>query len=122
MIPELIGRLPVVSALLPLDVEALVRVLREPKNALCRQYHELFSMEGAKLEFTEGAVRMIAEKAHAKDTGARGLRSIVEELMLDIMFELPDQPPAMTYVVTEDVVAGRAKLFPTAAEPKHKSA
>jgi len=121
MIPELIGRLPVVSPLLPLDVDALCRVLREPKNALCRQYQELFAMENAKLEFTEGSVRAIAEKAHAKDTGARGLRSIVEELMLDIMFELPEQPQGLTYVVTEDVVAGRAKLFPM-AEAKHKSA
>jgi len=121
MIPELIGRLPVVSPLLPLDVDDLCRVLREPKNALCRQYQELFAMENAKLEFTEGSIRAIAEKAHEKDTGARGLRAIVEELMLDIMFELPEQPQGLTYVVTEDVVAGRAKLFPV-AEAKHKSA
>jgi ATP-dependent Clp protease ATP-binding subunit ClpX len=121
MIPELIGRLPVVSPLLPLDVDALVRVLREPKNALCRQYQELFGMENAKLEFTGEAVRAIAEKAHTKDTGARGLRSIVEEIMLDIMFELPEQAPGLTYVVTDDVVAGRAKLF-AVAEAKHKSA
>jgi ATP-dependent Clp protease ATP-binding subunit ClpX len=121
MIPELIGRLPVVSPLLPLDTDALVRVLREPKNALCRQYQELFGMENAKLDFTEAAVRAIAEKAHEKDTGARGLRSIVESIMLDIMFELPEQPPGLTYVVTEDVVAGRATLFPV-AEAKHKSA
>jgi ATP-dependent Clp protease ATP-binding subunit ClpX len=121
MIPELIGRLPVVSSLLPLDVDALVRVLREPKNALCRQYQELFGMENAKLEFTDAAVRLIAEKAHEKDTGARGLRSIVEDIMLDIMFELPDQPPGLTYVVTDDVVAGRACLFPV-PEAKHKSA
>jgi ATP-dependent Clp protease ATP-binding subunit ClpX len=121
MIPELIGRLPVVSPLLPLDVDALCRVLREPKNALCRQYQELFGMENAKLDFTESAVRAIAEKAHEKDTGARGLRTIVEEIMLDIMFELPEQPPGLTYLVTDDVVAGRAKLFPV-AEAKHKSA
>ena len=121
MIPELIGRLPVVSSLLPLDADALVRVLREPKNALCRQYQELFGMENAKLEFTDAAVRLIAEKAHEKDTGARGLRSIVEEIMLDIMFELPDQPPGLTYEVTDDVVAGRSRLFPV-PEAKHKSA
>ena len=74
MIPELIGRLPVVTALRPLDVDSLCRVLREPKNALCKQYQELFHMENAKLEFTEEGVRAIAEKAHAKDVGARGLR------------------------------------------------
>ncbi len=121
MIPELIGRLPVISALKPLDVEALVRVLREPKNALCKQYQELFGMEEAKLEFTDEAIRAIAEKAHAKDTGARGLRSIVEDIMLDIMFELPDQPRGATYLVSEDVVHGRTQLFPV-AEAKHKSA
>ena len=121
MIPELIGRLPVVTTLRPLDVDALCRVLREPKNALCRQYEELFAMEGAKLEFTDEAVRTIAEKAHEKDVGARGLRAIVEDLMLDIMYELPDQPPGMHYVVTKDVVLGRQRLFPV-AEQKHKSA
>jgi ATP-dependent Clp protease ATP-binding subunit ClpX len=121
LIPELIGRLPVVSSLLPLDVDALVRVLREPKNALCRQYQELFSMENAKLDFTESGVRSIAEKAHAKDTGARGLRSIVEDIMLDVMFELPDQPPGLTYEVTDEVVNGRTRLFP-APDAKHKSA
>ncbi len=121
MIPELIGRLPVVTTLRPLDVDALCRVLREPKNALCRQYQELFAMEGAQLEFTDEAVRAIAEKAHEKDVGARGLRAIVEDLMLDIMYELPDQPPGMRYVVTKDVVLGQARLFPV-AEQKHKSA
>jgi len=121
MIPELIGRLPVVSSLLPLDADSLVRVLREPKNALCRQFQELFGMENAKLEFTDPAVRLIAEKAHEKDTGARGLRSIVEEIMLDIMFDLPDQPPGLTYVVSDDVVAGRTRLFPV-PDAKHKSA
>lgn len=78
-------------------------------------------MEGAKLEFTDEAVRAIAEKAHEKDVGARGLRAIVEDLMLDIMYELPDQPPGMHYVVTKDVVLGRQRLFPV-AEQKHKSA
>jgi ATP-dependent Clp protease ATP-binding subunit ClpX len=121
MIPELVGRLPVISALKPLDVNDLVRVLREPKNALCRQYQELFAMEGSVLEFTDGAVRLIAEKAHEKDTGARGLRSMVEDIMLEIMYELPDQPPGAKYVVTEDVVLGREKLFPI-SEAKHKSA
>jgi ATP-dependent Clp protease ATP-binding subunit ClpX len=122
MIPELVGRLPVVSALAPLELDDMIRVLKEPKNALVRQYQELFGMENAELEFTSGALRLIAEKALSRDTGARGLRSIVEELMLDIMFELPDQPAGCKYVVNEDVVLGRQRLFPIMQEPKHMSA
>ena len=91
LIPELIGRLPVISALTPLDTDALVRVLRDPKNALVKQYRELFAMEEAELTFTDGALRAIAERAQERETGARGLRAIVEDVMLDIMFELPDQ-------------------------------
>jgi len=121
MIPELIGRLPVISALRPLDREAMVRVLTEPKNALVKQYQALFAMENCELEFTPGALRTIADKALKKDTGARALRSIIEDVMLDIMFELPDQPPGSKYVVTEDVVLGRERLFPM-PEPKHKTA
>jgi ATP-dependent Clp protease ATP-binding subunit ClpX len=114
MIPELVGRLPVVSALQPLDESALVRILVEPKNALIKQYQALFAMENAELTFTEGGLRAIAHKAHAKDTGARGLRSIIEEVMLDIMYELPDQLPGSRYVVSEDVVLGRQPLFAAA--------
>jgi ATP-dependent Clp protease ATP-binding subunit ClpX len=121
MIPELVGRLPVISALTPLDVDALVRVLSEPKNALVRQYQELFRMEEADLEFTDEALRAIAERAHEKDTGARGLRSVIEDVMLDIMFELPEQPRGSSYLITEDVVYGRERLFPM-PERKHKSA
>ena len=111
MIPELVGRLPVVSALRPLDRDALVRVLTEPKNALVKQYQALFTMESAELSFTEGALRLIASKAHEKDVGARGLRSILEEVMLDIMYDLPEQAPSTQYLVSEDVVAGRQPLF-----------
>ncbi|MEX0675607.1 MAG: ATP-dependent Clp protease ATP-binding subunit ClpX, partial [Pirellulales bacterium] len=121
LIPELVGRLPVISALTPLDAEALVRVLTEPKNALVKQYERLFSMENADLEFTPGALQTIAKKAQEKDTGARGLRSIIEEVMLDIMFELPERGPGNRYTITEDVVEGRTPSF-TIAEPKHKSA
>ena len=119
MIPELIGRLPVVSPLRPLDEGALVRVLTEPKNALVKQYQTLFSMENAELHFTDDALKLIARKAHEKDVGARGLRAIIEEVMLDILYELPDQPPASKFVVTEDVVAGRQPLF---SGPVKKSA
>lgn len=123
MIPEFIGRLPVVSALKPLDLPALMRVLREPKNALVKQYQELFALENAALEFTEGAVRAIAERAMERDTGARGLRSQIEDIMLDLLFELPDQTPGMNYVISEDVVHGRQRLLPLPVqEPKQKSA
>ena len=121
MIPELIGRLPVVCSLRPLDHGALVRVLTEPKNALVKQYQTLFTMENAELEFTDGALHEIARKAVEKDTGARGLRSIIENVMLDIMFDLPDQQPGNRYLVNEDVVAGRQKLFPL-PETKTKTA
>jgi ATP-dependent Clp protease ATP-binding subunit ClpX len=121
LIPELVGRLPVISALTPLDSEALVRVLTEPKNALVKQYQRLFSMENADLQFTEEALRTIAAKAQEKETGARGLRSIIEEVMLDIMFDLPEQGRGSRYTITKDVVEGRKPIFPI-AEPKNKSA
>jgi ATP-dependent Clp protease ATP-binding subunit ClpX len=119
MIPELVGRLPVVSALKPLTEDALVRVLTEPRNALVKQYQKLFEMENASLEFTDAALRAIARRALERDTGARGLRSIVEDLMLDTMFELPDRGPGMHYVFTDEVVRGNAKVVPTpVAQPK----
>ena len=111
LIPELLGRLPVLSTLDPLDEEALILVLREPKNALVRQYQKLFRMEDAELEFTEDALRAIARKASEKRTGARGLRSIVEAIMLDVMYELPDLPQGSRYEITEDVVAGRKQII-----------
>ncbi len=118
MIPELVGRLPVVSSLRPLDESALVRVLTEPNNALTRQYQRLFSMEEADLQFTPGALEAIARRAHERETGARGLRSIIENVMLDIMFELPDQPRGQRYTVTDAVVEGREKLFTDTPEKK----
>jgi ATP-dependent Clp protease ATP-binding subunit ClpX len=121
LIPELVGRLPVLSALQPLDEEALVRVLKEPKNALIRQYQSLFEMENSSLSFTDEALAAISRRAMDRGTGARGLRSIVEDVMLDIMFELPDQPEGSAFDVTEDVVEGRDKLFKL-PEPKTKSA
>lgn len=123
MIPELVGRLPIVSSLRPLDTDAMVRILTEPKNALVKQYQALFSMENAELGFTETALRAIAERAMEKDTGARALRSIIEEVMLDIMFELPDQPPGSRYLVTDEAVYGRQQLVPLpATEPITKTA
>ncbi|NLS91301.1 MAG: ATP-dependent Clp protease ATP-binding subunit ClpX [Planctomycetaceae bacterium] len=121
LIPELVGRLPILSPLTPLDSEALIRVLQEPKNALVKQYRELFAMEEAELTFTDQALVAIAERAQLRETGARGLRAIVEEVMLDIMFELPDQEAGQKYCITDDVVYGRTKLFPL-PERKNKSA
>ena len=118
MIPELIGRLPVVSSLRPLDLDTMVRVLTEPKNAIVKQYQALFGMENAELGFTESALHAIAQRAIEKDTGARALRTIVEELMLQIMFELPDQPAGTQYLITEDIVYGRQPAIPVRAEAK----
>jgi ATP-dependent Clp protease ATP-binding subunit ClpX len=119
MIPELVGRLPVITALTPLDEDALMRVLTEPKNALTKQYERLFSMEEAGLQFTDQALRAIAKKAQERETGARGLRSIIEHVMLDIMFDLPEQPRGSRYVITDDVVHGKKPVF---EQPQTKSA
>jgi ATP-dependent Clp protease ATP-binding subunit ClpX len=110
MIPEFIGRLPVLAPLDPLDEEALVRILTEPRNALVRQYKKLFEMEGAELEFTPEALKTIAKMASERDTGARGLRSIVEEVMTDIMFELPELEHKDKYVITEAVLRGQMPM------------
>jgi ATP-dependent Clp protease ATP-binding subunit ClpX len=118
LIPELVGRLPVISTLSPLDEAALVRVMREPKNALVKQYRRLFQMEEADVEFTESALTKIARLALDKKTGARGLRSIVENVMLDILYELPDLPPGETYQVNEDVVEGRTGVLPLGSQER----
>src|ERR1044071_9928397 len=89
----------------------MMRVLTEPKNALLRQYQTLFGMEDCSLEFSPGALSAIATKALHKRTGARGLRSIVEQLMLDIMYELPDQPKGSKFIIDEDIVHGRRQMF-----------
>lgn len=122
MIPEFVGRLPVLAPLDPLDEEALVRILTEPRNALMRQYKKLFEMEGAELDFTPGALREVARMAKERDTGARGLRSIVEEVMTDIMFELPDLEHKDKYIVTEAVIRGEKPLFELKPTADKKSA
>ncbi len=123
LIPELVGRLPICSSLSPLNEDGLVRVLTEPKNALTKQYESLFAMEKSELKFTEDALRGIARRAMSKGTGARGLRSIIEEVMLDIMFDLPEQKDGGTYVLSGDVVSGEKVLFDSKAKkPRNKSA
>lgn len=104
LIPELIGRLPVLAALQELDEEALVQILTEPKNALVKQYKYLFEMEGAEIEFTKEALDAIAKKAMERKTGARGLRSIVENALLETMYELPSMKNAKTVLVDEQVI------------------
>ena len=104
LIPELIGRLPVLAALQELDEEALVQILTEPKNALVKQYKYLFDMEGAEINFTQEALDAIAKKAMERKTGARGLRSIVENALLETMYELPSMKDAKTVMVDAEVI------------------
>jgi ATP-dependent Clp protease ATP-binding subunit ClpX len=107
LIPEFIGRLPVVGVLDDLDEPDLVRILREPRNALVKQYRKFFEIEGVDLKFTDEAIHAVARKALERKTGARGLRSIMEEVMLDIMYELPSRKDITQCVVTEDVIEGK---------------
>lgn len=111
LIPEFIGRLPVVTTLEELDEKALVRILTEPKNALTKQYQKLLSFDKVKLKFTDGALNAVARKAHAQKTGARGLRAIMEEVMLDIMYEVPSQTEIKEVVITEDVILKKGEPF-----------
>ncbi|MGZ5791585.1 MAG: ATP-dependent Clp protease ATP-binding subunit ClpX, partial [Croceibacterium sp.] len=107
LIPEFVGRLPVIATLHDLDVDALVEILREPKNALVKQYQKLFELEDVELSFTDDALVAIAHKAIKRKTGARGLRSIVEAILLDTMFDLPSMDGVTEVVVDKDVVDGR---------------
>jgi len=119
LIPELVGRLPVLTSLTPLEEESLVQVLSEPRNALVKQYQEFFKMEDASLEFTDDSLRAIARRAIEQDTGARALRSIIEDVMIDIMYDLPECDKGEKYTITEDIIAGKAALF---SQPTSKSA
>ncbi len=107
LIPEFVGRLPVIATLEDLDEAALVRILTEPKNALCKQYAKLFDMEGVRLRFTDDALAAIARRAIERKTGARGLRSIMEAILLDTMFDLPGLDSVEEILVDGEVVAGR---------------
>ncbi|WKV08497.1 ATP-dependent Clp protease ATP-binding subunit ClpX [Thermoanaerobacterium sp. CMT5567-10] len=108
LIPEFIGRLPIVVTLDSLDKDALVRILTEPKNALTKQYEKLFDLDGVKLEFDKKALNAIAQKAIDRKTGARGLRSILEELMLDVMYEIPSSDNIEKCIITEETVLNNA--------------
>src|SRR5438874_8358407 len=119
LIPEFVGRLPVIATLEELDETALVRILKEPKNALTRQYQKLFEMEGVHLRFTDGALSAIAREALKRKSGARGLRAIMENIMLDVMYDIPSQPNIKEVLISEEVVTNKEQpiiLFQKAAE------
>lgn len=109
IIPELIGRLPVFAALEQLTVDDLVRILKEPRNALVKQYQTLLSYDNVELEFDDEALQEIANKAIERKTGARGLRSIIEETMMDVMFEIPSQEDVKLVRITKEAVDGTEK-------------
>ncbi|HLN23676.1 MAG TPA: ATP-dependent Clp protease ATP-binding subunit ClpX, partial [Patescibacteria group bacterium] len=109
LIPEFVGRLPVIATLRDLDEAALVDILSKPKNALVKQYQRLFEMEDVRLSFAEDALKVIAKKAILRKTGARGLRSILESILLDTMFDLPGLESVEEVVISGEVVEGNAK-------------
>ena len=104
LIPEFVGRLPIIATLHELDKEALIKIFTEPKNAIMKQYKKLFEMDNVELVFEEKALEAIVEKAIERNTGARGLRSIVEEIMRDIMYEIPSNDKIEKCIITEETV------------------
>ena len=122
MIPEFVGRLPIIAPLSPLDENGMIQILTEPKNAIVKQYQRFFQMEGSELEFSDEALHLIARRALKRDTGARALRGVMEEIMLDYMYHLPDQTQKGRYLITADVVEGRVSLFDTSPIPLKESA
>jgi ATP-dependent Clp protease ATP-binding subunit ClpX len=121
LIPEFVGRLPVVATLHDLDEAALVRILREPKNAIIKQYQKYFDLEKVRLKFTDDAVAAVAREAMKRGTGARGLRAVLEEVMLEVMYELPSIPGLKECIVTREVILNRERPI-LISEPKEQSA
>ncbi|MFY9386238.1 MAG: ATP-dependent Clp protease ATP-binding subunit ClpX, partial [Dethiobacteria bacterium] len=109
LIPEFVGRIPVIATLDSLDKNALIRILTEPRNALVKQYQKMFELDDVLLEFKEGSLQAVAEEAIKRNTGARGLRAIMEEILLDVMFELPSRDDVSQCVITREVVLKREK-------------
>jgi ATP-dependent Clp protease ATP-binding subunit ClpX len=120
LIPEFIGRVPIYSVLDPLDEAALVKILTEPKNAILKQYQQLLSMDGVTLEFDNDAIKLIAHEAMKRKTGARALRSIVEELMLDVMYEVPSRTDITTFKVTSELVKKKDAVAELLLLPQNK--
>ena len=123
LIPELVGRLPVVVPLEALDEESLVRILKEPKNALTKQYQKLFELETVRITFEESALRAVAQKALKRGTGARGLRAILEEILLNVMFDLPSRDDVVEVRVTDScVINGAPPMLEIAPKRQKKEA
>ena len=124
LIPEFIGRLPVIATIDDLDEEALTHILTDPKNALTKQYQKLFEMEGVKLQFLPAALKSISRKAIKRKTGARGLRTILEELLLDLMYEIPGSKDVVSVCIDEQAVLGKSapKIVYKKKEPTTKKA
>ncbi len=122
LIPEFIGRLPLIASVTKLDNEALVQILTEPRNALVKQYQKLFDLDGVELEFTEDAITSIADRALERGTGARGLRAIIEEVLLHVMYEVPSRDDIAKVIITRDVVDNDVAptLVPHESESKKK--
>ena len=122
LIPELIGRIPVITVLEALDEEALVRVLKEPKNSIVKQYQALFKMDNVDLDFTDDALRMVARKTIERKSGARGLRSVMENMLIPIMYEIPSDPTIIRVTITEDTVnGGKPELEYGAVRKRYKN-
>ncbi|MDK1024935.1 MAG: ATP-dependent Clp protease ATP-binding subunit ClpX [Gammaproteobacteria bacterium] len=122
LIPEFVGRLPVIATLDELDLDSLVRILKEPKNAYTKQYAKLFEMEHVELDFREDALKAVAEKAMDRKTGARGLRSILESILLDVMFDLPSLDDVVKVVVDESVIRGKSEPLLIYSAPEKSKA
>jgi ATP-dependent Clp protease ATP-binding subunit ClpX len=122
LIPEFIGRLPVIGAVSPLDQDALVRILSEPKNALIKQYRKFFELEDVELDFTEDALGAVADQALLRGTGARGLRAILEEVLLNVMYDLPSRTDVERCVIDRDVVLDKVNptLVPRGEAPRQQ--
>lgn len=120
LIPEFVGRLPIIVTIDALDEEALIRILAEPKNALVKQYEKLFELDGVALEFQPEAMKCIAQEATKRNTGARGLRAILEEIMLDVMYEIPSRNDISKCIITKDTILKREKPLVVTAERKKK--
>jgi len=121
LIPEFVGRLPVVATLHDLDEGALVRILREPKNAIIKQYQKYFELEKVRLKFTDDAVAAVAREAMKRGTGARGLRAVLEEVMLEVMYELPSLPGLKECIITREVILNKDRPI-LISEQKEQSA
>ncbi len=120
LIPEFVGRVPIIVTLHQLDEKALLDILTEPKNALARQYKRLFEMDGVELSFERDALIAVAQKAIERKTGARGLRAILEDVMLDIMYDIPSHPEVKACTITKGVIEKTSKPLLEMSEPQKK--